>query len=232
MYKYKYEMHLHTVACSACANSTAEEMVLAAKEAGFSGIVLTNHFMHGNTAIDRNLPWERFAGAYAEDYYNAKKIGDQLGIDVLFGIEEGVGDGKEALIYGLSPETIIGEANMPNMSLRELADFVHAHGGLLYAAHPFRDRPYIKNPDTEPDMTCYDSIEVYNRFNTEDANQKAERFARKIGIRGIAGGDTHSAANVGATGLAFKQRITTGCELVEALKSEDYRFVIDGEVVD
>lgn len=229
---YKYEMHIHTTACSACANSTAEEMVTATKEAGFSGLVLTNHFMHGNTVIDRNLPWERFAGAYAEDYYNAKRLGDQLGIDVLFGIEEGVGDGKEALIYGLSPEDIVSEPKIASMTLRELADFVHSHGGLLYAAHPFRDRPYIKNPNAEPDMTCYDSIEVYNRFNTEDANIKAEKFAKKNGLCGIAGGDTHSAANVGATGLAFKHRIKTNQELVEALKAGDFKFVIDGEIVD
>ena len=60
MYKYKYEMHSHTNACSACAVSTAEEMIQAAKEVGFAGIVFTNHFLHGNTAIDHNLPWEEF----------------------------------------------------------------------------------------------------------------------------------------------------------------------------
>lgn len=228
---YKYELHLHTSACSRCAISTSEEMIIAAKEADLSGIVLTNHFFRGNTAINRKLPWSQFAGAYAEDYYNAKKIGQAMGIDVIFGIEEGLSEGKEALIYGLSPEDIIAEPNMPNMSLRELADFVHAHGGLIYSAHPFRDRDYIKNPDLEPDMSCYDSIEVYNRFNTQEANQKAEIFAKKHGLKGIAGGDTHCAANIGATGLAFKQRITNEKELVAALKSEDYKFVIDGEII-
>lgn len=229
---YKYEMHLHTIACSRCALSTAEEMIIAAKEADFSGIVLTNHFFGGNTSVDRKLPWAQFAGAYAEDYYKAKEFAKTMGIDVIFGIEEGVGEGKEALIYGLSPEDIISEPHMPDMSLRELADFVHTHGGLIFAAHPFRDRDYIKKPNLEPDMSCYDSIEVYNRFNTLDANQKAEQFAIKHGLKGIAGGDTHSAANIGATGLAFKQRITNEKELVAALKSEDYKFVIDGEIVD
>ena len=33
---YKYEMHLHTNTCSACAVSTGEEYVLAAKEKGYT----------------------------------------------------------------------------------------------------------------------------------------------------------------------------------------------------
>ena len=57
---YKYELHLHTSGCSKCGISSAREMVLCAKEKGYKGIVVTDHFYRGNTGIDRSLPRERF----------------------------------------------------------------------------------------------------------------------------------------------------------------------------
>ena len=61
---YTYEMHCHSSQCSACGRSTAQELVQAYYEAGFSGMVLTDHFVTGNTAIDRNLPWQEQMEAY------------------------------------------------------------------------------------------------------------------------------------------------------------------------
>ena len=52
---YRYEMHLHTAPCSLCAVATMEEMVAACREKGYAGFVVTNHFYHGNTGIDRSL---------------------------------------------------------------------------------------------------------------------------------------------------------------------------------
>ena len=45
---------------------------------------------HGNTAIRRNMPWEDFVAAYEDGWRRAKAVGDQIGIDILFGIEEGL----------------------------------------------------------------------------------------------------------------------------------------------
>ena len=52
---YLYEMHQHTVRCSACGRGDPEKTVYALKEDGFAGMVITNHFLHGNTGIDRDL---------------------------------------------------------------------------------------------------------------------------------------------------------------------------------
>ena len=51
---FKYEMHCHTNAISKCAISTPLEMVQAYYEAGFAGVVFTDHFIHGNTTVDRS----------------------------------------------------------------------------------------------------------------------------------------------------------------------------------
>ena len=52
IYPFKYETHMHTSASSACGCNTPEEMVEAYKNAGYAGIIITDHHYGGNTAID------------------------------------------------------------------------------------------------------------------------------------------------------------------------------------
>ena len=77
---YKFEIHLHSSGCSGCATSDSIELVEVAKVHGYAGVVFTNHFYRGNTALDRNLPWDEFVTAYEEDYLKAKEYGDKIGI--------------------------------------------------------------------------------------------------------------------------------------------------------
>lgn len=228
---YRYEIHLHTSNCSACSRSTGKEMVQAAKKAGLSGIVITNHFYHGNSAVDRRLSWEEFVGAYRDDFLAAREEGAKTGVEVFFGIEEVIGPGKEALIYGLSPETVINTPQMKQMSLPELCDFVHKNGGLLHHAHPFRCRDYIAQPFSTPDMRYFDGIEVYNQFNTPLSNRMARDFAVKYGLDAISGGDIHHADDLGKTGLCFEERISTPDELVRALREKSYKLFYENKVI-
>ena len=47
--RYLYETHMHTSEASACAGSTGAQMARAYKEAGYTGIIVTDHFFYGNT---------------------------------------------------------------------------------------------------------------------------------------------------------------------------------------
>ena len=228
---YKYEMHLHSKECSACSYATSEELIIAAKEKGYSGIVLTNHFIRGNTCIDRKLPWEFFVGAYEEDYLMAKEFGLKVDMDVLFGIEEGLGKGKEILIYGLSPKTIKSAPLFKSMQLPELYKFIHKNGGFAVCPHPFRHRDYIIESDKEPDLRYFDAIEVSNHCNSVEENLKATEFAKSNGMKMIAGGDVHSIGGIGYSGLAFNERIRNSKQLVKHLKSNKYRLIVNGEII-
>lgn len=42
--RYLYETHMHTSEASACAGSTGAQMARAYKEAGYTGIIVTDHF--------------------------------------------------------------------------------------------------------------------------------------------------------------------------------------------
>ena len=86
-YPYRYETHLHTSQGSACGKCTGEEMAEAYKEAGYTGIFVTDHFFYGNTAVDRSLPWEEWVESYCKGFEQAKKTGDRIGLQVFFGWE-------------------------------------------------------------------------------------------------------------------------------------------------
>jgi hypothetical protein len=228
---FKYETHLHSSGCSACAVSTAEEMVLTAKDKNYTGVVFTNHFYHGNTSVNRRFDWKDFVEKFEEDYIKAAKLGKDIDIDVFFGIEEVYEPGKEVLIYGIEPYMLKKASFMKENNIEQLSAFVRENGGFIVAAHPFRQRFYIPNPDKEPDMSYFDAIEVYNSENTDEDNQTAFNFAKRKKIPVISGGDVHDKESFGLSGIAFYKRLYTSKNLVKALKNQQYRLIIKGEIV-
>ncbi len=230
---FKYEMHLHTSGCSKCGISTVEEIVVAAKEMGFQGIVVTDHFYRGNTCIDRNLPWEEFVAAYEENWLRGKAFGESVGIDVIFGIEEVYNkDMKEVLIYGITPDELKAETDFRHYDLEQIFKFVDSHGGFLSHAHPFRDRPYIKNPDEEPDPKFLHGAEAFNVSDPDDRNEMAVKYIEKYGLKPLSGGDVHVCSHrLGTSGIATEERITDTKQLAKILHSGNYRMIINGEIV-
>ena len=101
--RYIYETHLHTAEGSACGSMPGEAMARVYKEAGYAGIVITDHFYHGNTAVDRSLAWPEWVEQFCKGYENAKQRGEEIGLQVFFGWESGY-QGTEFLIYGLDQQ--------------------------------------------------------------------------------------------------------------------------------
>lgn len=222
---YKFEIHLHTNNCSACAISDPEEIIYAAVQKGYSGIVVTNHFYHGNTAIDRNLPWKDFMNSYINDYLELKEFGKAAGITVFFGLEEGFAPGREMLIYGLEPQVFVGSPEFIMMSAKEKSDFIHENGGLCVCAHPFRDRSYIPDPKTPPNPDLFDGIEGFNLFNQSEENEKAFIFALNNKKFVTSGGDIHLAKDFGGAGIGFDTPVTDYKTFIEKLKTGDFKLI-------
>ncbi|MCQ2455320.1 MAG: PHP domain-containing protein [Clostridia bacterium] len=219
-----YEMHQHTKGCSLCGNVTPKEMVNSIKESGFAGVVITNHFYHGNTAIDRTLPWEEFCKKYEEEYLISKEEGEKIGIDVIYGLEEAVGDGKEVLLYGISPDLIAKYPEFREINLKRLSEVVREDGGLVIQAHPYRQRNWITNIDNMLDVNCLDGYEGHNLNNTKEENEKAVALAEKNGLLITAGSDNHSYRAEGRFGISCSHRIKNEKELAQVLKNGDYKL--------
>ena len=229
---YKYEMHTHTCACSACGVITAEQAVDVALEAGLSGLVFTNHFYYGNTCVDRHQPWTDFVKAYEDDFLRAKEYAADKDFDVIFGIEELYRPGKEVLIYGLDAGEIAAAPEFRHMNLAEMRDFVISKGGIIAAAHPFRHRDYVPDPDNFDGEEFFNAIEVYNHQNTPEDNAQAERVFANSNLHMISGSDYHRFEHeMGKAGLAFPCRIKDTKELAKQILSGDYKLIINGEIV-
>lgn len=232
---YKYETHVHDSVCSACGRSTPEEMVQAYYDAGYSGMCFTNHFFLGNTAVDRTLPWEQFVTAYWEDYQRAVRYAEANCPDfsVFFGIEHAYGGGKEVLTYGIDLDFLLKHPNLHEYSIKDYCDAVHAAGGYISHAHPFRDRPYIDmSYPLNPEL--WDAAEVYNHYNNPGENEQAEALAAEYGLYRTSGGDEHrcNGEAIGKAGVAFPYPIRTGKEFVAALRRRDGRCILNGIVED
>lgn len=221
-----YEMHQHTAACSACAAADPKKTVRALKKAGFAGMVMTDHFYHGNTGVHRRLHWEDFVNAFKKAYLAAKAEGDRLDFDVLFGLEEGVGEGKEVLLYGITPAFLYEHPELRTADLEQLSALVHEAGGLVVQAHPFRVRDYIRRPWEELPSQHLDGIETYNAYNSDLENLRAAALAEREGLFAVAGSDAHFDTVPKRYGIACEHRIRTERALAAVLRDGDYELYI------
>lgn len=229
---YRYETHCHCSQCSACSISSSEDLVRAYHAAGYAGLILTDHFIFGNTAVDRNLSWKSRMRCYYEAYLQAKISAEALDFDVIFGIEHAYGDGKEVLIYGIDLHFLLQNEDIPQISLDELVERVHAYGGIVIQAHPYRNRHYV-NMAVGPRADIVDGIEVYNVYNNPGEDRKALALAKSGAYIQTSGGDIHTAFDkrIGMAGIALPYRIRNEKELVAALKRGDHSLIIDGSVI-
>lgn len=225
--KYKYQMHTHTAPCSKCASMTPTELIENLVEGGYNGCVLTNHFYGGNTGIDRNLLWSEFVKAYEVDYLQCKEIAKNYDLDVIFAIEEHLFDGLEILCYGINPSFLYNHPELQyDHTIETWSSILHKFGALCIQAHPFRDRPYIKNPRLLP-SEFIDGIEAFNACNMPEENEKALAISNSHpNWILVSGADTHLPKSVCWSGIETNTRISDEKTLVNILKSKKYGLIL------
>ena len=223
-YPYIYETHLHTAQSSACARNTAEEMVYAYKEAGYTGIMVTDHFFHGNTAVDRNLSWSDWVEGYCKAYEDAKKVGDAIGLSVFFGWEQSY-RGTDFLIYGLDKAWLLAHPEIRDASIEEQYRLVHNDGGMIVHAHPYREANYIPEIRLFPEFV--DAVEVVNASHQNERavyNEKALAYAQLHDFPQTEGSDIHS-VNLFGGGMAFARKLETVQDYIEVVKKREGRLL-------
>ncbi|MBQ8372312.1 MAG: PHP domain-containing protein [Clostridia bacterium] len=223
--KYKYQLHTHTAPTSKCGRTLSAELAEALRDAGYAGCVLTNHFMHGNTGMSRELPWEEFVACYERDYLECKAEGEKYGLDILFGVEEGVGGGSEILCYGLTPRMLYEHPELREYSAETWYRVMHELGVIVINAHPYRVLRTVPDPVPLP-LSVVDGIEVYNHGNMPEYNENAEAFAMEHPeLILTSGADTHSPDTVGYGGIMTDVRIRNEKDLCEVLRSGKYQLL-------
>jgi len=193
--KHLYETHLHTSLSSACGASRGSEYIKMYKDIGYSGIIITDHFYNGNTAISKTLPWKEWVNRFYFGYEEARNEGERQGFDVFFGWEETFDGCDDYLVYGLDKEWLLENPQARNWSRIEQYKTVRAAGGCVIQAHPFRQRSYINRVVLS--TGCVDGVEAANAGNGEPSfDALAMRYAQKLKLPYIAGSDVHYADQI------------------------------------
>ena len=203
---FLYETHMHTCLASACGVSTGKEHARFYKDAGYTGIIMTDHFFGGNTAVNREQPWERRIDLFWRGYEDAKEEGDRIGLDVFFGLEQNF-HGDEYLVYGLTKEYMKAHPEMEHWTRQQQLEEVHRAGGCVIQAHPFRIRGYMDRIRVGT-LFC-DGIEAANLGNEPIDDARAYRMGKAQGLVMTAGSDNHHSPVPGPYGVELEKRLTS-----------------------
>lgn len=229
---YLYDTHVHSASGSFCGKCKPKELVQAYKEAGYTGFILTDHFIRGNTSVPRDLDWSTRMHMYYDAYLEAKEEGDRNDFDVFFGLEHYYAKGKEILLYGIDLEFLLKHPELNTARIEVYADLVHEIGGILVHAHPHRIREYI-DPDFAPRYDVCDGIEVYNAGDVDEINELALRDAIVLDKLMTSGGDVHKVENepkLGRAGIGFERRLKDIHDFVQAIKNREGQIMFHGEM--
>ena len=185
---FLYETHLHTSPVSKCARASVRDNVEFYKKAGYAGIFITNHFIDGNINADRTTPYSERIEFYFSDYEEARRIGEEIGLNVMLGIEMSY-RGTDFLVYGLDKEWFLAHPEIEGMEKSAELALMASEGALIIHAHPFREASYIDHIRLFPRHVH--GVELYNANRTDFENDMARQYADNYSLIHFAGTDNH-----------------------------------------
>lgn len=224
-YKYKYDLHVHSIPTSVCGDFSPEEVVNIYKNAGFCGFALTNHMYDGPQEYG---PKEKFVKAYLDAYKRAKNAGEKLGISVFLGIEIRFPEStNDYLVYGIDEEDVSRAYDYIFTSYEKFYTEFKNERNLIIQAHPLRQ------PCFAQDVRLLDGIEV---FNMHPGHNQRTALAAKLAYENphllITGGtDFHHEGHQGMCALLSDREIHNSFMLAEVIRSKDYILDIWGNKI-
>ncbi len=220
---YKIETHLHTLYSSSCGQLTADEIVEGYLAAGYSGLILTDHynrdtFRHLN--IDTTGPEDKLA-AFLTGYHKLLDAGEKKGLKIYRGAEVRFdGSWNDYLLYGYSDVLLTDPETVFTMGVEAFYKLVQKDGALLIHAHPYR------NGGIPTTAAALDGVEVLNMNHHHDnRNDLALAFAQKHGLLETSGSDCHETAHIGNGGILVERLPENDRELVSLLRGRNYRLI-------
>ncbi len=213
---HKFELHAHTCEVSRCGKVPAAEMVRLYREAGYCGMMITDH-INPYTFEGLDLPtWKDKAEHFLTGYRRALAAAKE-DFSVFLGAEMHFYESSnDYLVFGLTEDLLrYGLDNeFLNWGILRFSDFCRANDLLLIQAHPFRKDMVIIDPD------LVDGYEVVNAHPRHDSrNFIAESWARRYHKLMTAGSDAHQAVDAARSGILMDHRPLSLDEIVLEIRS-------------
>jgi predicted metal-dependent phosphoesterase TrpH len=214
---YLFDTHVHTQETSSCGKVKAQEGVNLYKKAGYSGIVITDHYY--KQYFD-NLPynnWNDKIHRYLTGYLSAVEEGKQIGLNVFLGMEIRFADSPyDYLVYGIDEKFLMDNPELYKLGLEGFRQYVEDKDILIFQAHPYR--PGL----TAADPSLLDGVEVFNgnpRHNSR--NDLALAFAKSNNLLMLSGSDFHQVEDLARGGIEVSEEIDDAKGLLEVIKGNE-----------
>ena len=221
---YKIELHLHTKYSSGCGQLDEFELISGYKEAGYSAIVVTDHYNRDTfrmLGIDPDAPGDKL-GPFLEGYRKVKAEGDRQGIRVFRGAELRFDESfNDYLFFGYSDALLAEPGKIFPMTPMEFANLHRPTGTIMIQAHPFR---WMCSP---ADPAALDGVEIRNMHPGHDSrNHLAQEMAdANPHLIRTGGSDTHQTHHLCRGGILADVLPENEQELVALLKSGKYTII-------
>ena len=219
---YRYETHMHTLPVSKCARQSVRQNLEFYADLGYDGIFITNHFLDGNINIDKELPYEEKIEFYFSDYYEAKKLSEEIGIKVFLGVEISY-RGTDFLIFGLDKEWFLKHPEIMDMRKSDELEFLISEGALVIQAHPYREDKHINHIRLFP--RSVHGIETINASRPDFENTMADAYADAYKLLKIAGSDNHAGQKAKRlAGVEFETPLIDEADFIQRVKNGESKI--------
>lgn len=221
MKKWLFELHAHTEESSGCGRIPAAEMVRLYREAGYQGMVITDHFAPRCMIDQPGLTQPEKFRLQQKGYEEALKAAEGTGFVVLYGVElRFEGSVNDFLVFGSVPEFWMDCPELFSMKLKDFYPIAKENGLLIYQAHPFRNDMVVMPPE------YVDGYEVFNgNVRQQSRNVIARAWAKLHDKPAISGSDAHRLPDIGRGGIAACRPIVDNASLLSVLSEGDYAIL-------
>lgn len=217
---FKYDVHVHTSETSSCGKVPAVQVVRMYKDAGYKGIIITDHFFNEFFDSLGSISWEAKIDSFLCGYKSAKSEGDKVGLTVILGMEMRFNNSpNDYLVYGADETLLKNNPEIYKFGLEKFKTFAKDNGLLVYQAHPYRQNNVAS-------AELLDGVEVYNgnlRHNSH--NDSALEFAIDNNLKMLSGSDFHQVEDLARGGIILEQKAHNMDELLDVLKSQAYELI-------
>jgi len=192
----KIDLHIHTSERSACAVSTTEKQLAAAKAAGLQGVAITDH--------DRLVPTSQMIKLRAA----------HAPFKIFTGIEVTVTEDEHILVIGLHDVAL----QKRGWSYAQLHNYVRRFNAFIALAHPERFQKVSLDLDRYPP----DAIELKSGNIHPAMRPPIQKLIDRLHSSSIYTSDAHSDDMIGKFYIETEQDVKDDAQLVSALKAGSY----------
>lgn len=217
---YQIELHFHTAQSSHCGRVPAEDGVKQYKEAGYSGLVVTDHFSERERGAPGERSWDSVCERFLKGYHDAKRAAQGMDFQVFLGMEiRFPHDENDFLIYGFTEKLLREHPWIYMKELPDLRKLAEKEGLYIVQAHPFRAKCVLA------DTVYLDGIEVYNGNPRHDShNELALQAAGEHKLGRTVGSDFHKPEDLSQRCAKFVHLPHTEQELAEMLRRGEFKI--------